>query len=50
MRTLFLLLSGPLAIAIFGGLLLMGNPVWLAALLALSLYGGFLYSELKEFV
>jgi hypothetical protein len=50
MKTLFILLSGPLAIALFGALLLLGNPAWLAALLAIALYAGFLYSELREFV
>lgn len=39
----------PLAIALFGALLLAGTPAWLAALLAVCLCG-LLCSELKESV
>lgn len=50
MRNLFLFLSTPLAITVFGLACIFGLSPWLAAVLSVIVFGGFLYAEMKEFV
>ena len=50
MKLFFLMFSAPLAILLFGLLCLMGTNLFLAAALAVLMYAGFLYSELRAFI